>query len=226
VVRFAVGRSDGPQSTIWRLWTQGSDVYLAPRAVARRWKISFHEGGRCHWGFESEDALTAAAEPAALAQSTSRFPDIWQMPAPFAPGWTRAFTIVVPSSELRRPLRRREDGSVVWLNSPADAPVVNFAVLFGPPDALSPEDVPVVRGAPCDPVFGAVLDNGSTLWLTAYAEVGLSPATAELLEHTRAQLGDTKKHPKGARLHDPVGFSFGVVNDDGGRFYLEVATRE
>jgi hypothetical protein len=44
-----VGQSDGPQSTIWRLWTQGSDVYLAPRAVARRWKISFHEDdGRGH----------------------------------------------------------------------------------------------------------------------------------------------------------------------------------
>lgn len=40
-----VGRSDGPQSTIWRLWTQRSDVYLVPRAVARRWKISFHEKG-------------------------------------------------------------------------------------------------------------------------------------------------------------------------------------
>jgi hypothetical protein len=218
--RFAVGEPDGPQSTIWRLWIHGPDVYIAPRQVGHRWKISFHEGGRCHWGFESEDA---GAEAAALGTaSTGRFPDVWQLPQPFAAGWIRAFTIVVPMSELRQPLAERKTRDVLWIEPGPSESAISFVLLFGPPGATLPEQVPAVRDHPTTPLFGGVRGDDSVVWLSAYGEDLLPEAQARLIERTRAQLAQVKDHPKVKRMIDPQSFAFGFANDDGSRIYIEI----
>lgn len=54
-LRFGVRRTDGYQSTIWRLWiTRECDVYLAHRALARIAKYSFHKSGICRSAFTAE----------------------------------------------------------------------------------------------------------------------------------------------------------------------------
>lgn len=222
-VRFAVGAADGDQSTIWRLWTHGSEVYLAPRIAGARWKFSFHEGGRCHWGFESEDSLLNAVDRSAAAKVRERFPDIWEMPAPFTPGWRRAFTIIVPTTELRRPKGMRPTDSVWWLKPTAGFAVSGFALLLGPIDATEPEDVPRQIEAASAPQFGAVLENGATVWVLAYAERTLFAAAADQLERTRQQLRRAGADRKATGFLDPVGYCFGSA-DDGSRFWLEVGT--
>ena len=49
-LRFAVGRAGGPQSSSWKLWTQGDEAYLLQRGViAQHQKFSFHKSGSCRW---------------------------------------------------------------------------------------------------------------------------------------------------------------------------------
>jgi hypothetical protein len=70
-IRFAVGTPDGHQSVIWRLWVHGSDVYLMPRP-ARHWKVSLHQSGKCHWGFETQTHLVEVPALGQLRNSRVR----------------------------------------------------------------------------------------------------------------------------------------------------------
>jgi hypothetical protein len=42
-LRFAVGSPEEQCSSVWRLWTNRSDAYLASRMSARSFKLSMHE---------------------------------------------------------------------------------------------------------------------------------------------------------------------------------------
>ena len=221
-IRFAVGTADGPQSLVWRLWVHGSDVYLMPRA-ARRWKMSFHQSGHCHWAFATEQDLLASADDRAASRARGRFPDVWNMAAPFAPGWRRAFTIIVPMSELSLPKSPRATADVVWVEPAGPHGAVNFAILFGPPHVRPPE-VPSARGLPSQWLFGTTLaDDSGSAWLMAYAEAVLPDGIASHLERTRRALAAADRRARLNEMPDPTGFAFGTVDDDGGRFYLEIA---
>src|SRR3990172_658058 len=50
-LRFAVGEPAGLQSSIWRVWSWNSEVYLAVRHMARIKKYSFHSSGVCREAF-------------------------------------------------------------------------------------------------------------------------------------------------------------------------------
>ena len=48
--RFAIGEAAGKQSSSWKLWTQGDEVYLLQRGpIAKHQKFSFHRTGNCRW---------------------------------------------------------------------------------------------------------------------------------------------------------------------------------
>src|SRR6266508_4520912 len=53
-VRFAVGSPSGPRASVWRLWTQRSDVYMAVRSIGGIQKVSLHEDGNCFLAFTRE----------------------------------------------------------------------------------------------------------------------------------------------------------------------------
>jgi hypothetical protein len=54
-LRFAVRRSDGYSSSVWRLWvTRPGDVYLGVRSHAGIWKYSFHTSGLCRSAFTKQ----------------------------------------------------------------------------------------------------------------------------------------------------------------------------
>jgi hypothetical protein len=44
-VRFAVGKPEGPRSTVWRLWTHKNEVYISAWSLASDVKISLHSSG-------------------------------------------------------------------------------------------------------------------------------------------------------------------------------------
>lgn len=48
-LRFVVGEAGSKQSSLWKLWSQGDEAYLASRAVAHSVKFSFHSSGICRW---------------------------------------------------------------------------------------------------------------------------------------------------------------------------------
>lgn len=49
-LRFAVVAADGRRSSVWRVWTQADEAYLATRSMAGQVKISLHASGYCQHG--------------------------------------------------------------------------------------------------------------------------------------------------------------------------------
>ena len=90
-IRFAVGCREDVCSSVWRLWAQGNDLYLAARSFAGGSKISFHQSGINRFAVNSK---------------TARLPLIsWPRPPEICPGWTVAFGIVVPPHVTSHPLK-------------------------------------------------------------------------------------------------------------------------
>jgi hypothetical protein len=132
VVRFAVG-APGRRSNIYRLWTSknNADAYLAARAVAGTQKISFHMGS----GSWSRSFVSAEKAQQYVGEGATRHIDIWPRPPDFAPGVTRAYTIIVPGTELRDPYREMpgDDGNVVYAPPPVPGGMVCFDLLHATP---------------------------------------------------------------------------------------------
>lgn len=113
-IRFAVGSVNGARSSTWRIWTSRNapDVYLAVRNIAGQQKVSLHASGSWSHSFVSDDKAARFRAPGA-----SRHMELWQRPPAFSPGWTHAYSIQVPWTELRTS-RLRERGDVVFVPSP------------------------------------------------------------------------------------------------------------
>lgn len=124
-IRFVVMAPDGSRSSTWRVWTSRNhlDAYITCRAVARDWKVSLHESGRWQHGFVS---LEKAKRFHPTVQT--RHVDTWSKPDEMAPGLQRAFTIVVPDTELRR-FAPEEPHDVLRVPAagPGHAAVIEFA---------------------------------------------------------------------------------------------------
>jgi hypothetical protein len=58
VFRFVVGAPGGPQSSVWRVWNNRSDVYIAHRSMGHINKISIHPlpEANCNYGITGEYA--------------------------------------------------------------------------------------------------------------------------------------------------------------------------
>jgi hypothetical protein len=95
--RFAVGSPGGPRSSTWIAFPskKTADWYAAVRTIAGHQKYSFHESGRWGWGYVAQVADLYVEE------GESRHLDLWNRPAEFVPGWTRALGIRVPTNGLR-----------------------------------------------------------------------------------------------------------------------------
>jgi len=55
-LRFQVTAADGRCSDVWRAWSDGNNVYLAPRMKGGEFKISLHESGKWRFAFTKEYA--------------------------------------------------------------------------------------------------------------------------------------------------------------------------
>lgn len=140
-VRLAVGSSSGPRSSTWRVWTSknADDVYVAARSTAGVMKASLHESGSWQYGF-----INGPKAVAWVQDRGSRHLDLWQKPPEFGPGFTRAYMIAVPYSELRPwPESPREKGAVAFLPPPGIGEVVQIEIVLirptNPPVTLSVE---------------------------------------------------------------------------------------
>ena len=48
-IRFSIGQPNHSTSSVWKLWSKRSDVYLLQRNMGKVQKFSFHESGICRW---------------------------------------------------------------------------------------------------------------------------------------------------------------------------------
>ena len=124
--RFAVGTPQSVESSIWRMWVHGNDVYLGAREALRAFKVSLHESGIWRIAWVEDLKRPDSASDRVIVK--------WNRPGEFAPGWTPSVGIVLSSVQPARPFKPRgiDDDRLTWFQPPASGKKLLFKVLFSP----------------------------------------------------------------------------------------------
>ena len=164
-VRFAAGTPERPRSSVWRLWTHGSDAYLGARVTLGMFKLSMHQSGAWICAFTSQSGV--------VDETGSRRHHTWQRPAEFSPGWTQGPAVGVPWTTWRDQLPSIEvlPPDTAWVPGPKRNKKVTFSILIqGAGDSSDIRSVSL----PGDRVLhdGLSLSNGETVWIQVrYSEM-------------------------------------------------------
>jgi hypothetical protein len=184
--RFAVGKHEGPRSGVWRLWTNyaGSDTYVALRISCGVYKVSLHGSG--DW------RIAHPVESGIIRPDGTRIVERWTRPPEWREGWTRAFEVWVPRSEVVPPLPLLEKLTKVhWTPTPIRVgdPVVVFGVFLSAPDVpLTSEWWPGRQRNDSEVLTKAKLASGEAVWLIRF-EHELAEDERASLEKAREWLG-------------------------------------
>jgi hypothetical protein len=192
VFRFAVGDPDKLRSTVWRLWTNDadylknakSDVYLQSRMMGADTKVSLHQSGQWQWSLTQEYLAKKNSKGEILP---SRHLVKWRRPAPLAPGLTYAFTIIIPSSELRVVQTNEKDLSTInWIQSPSSDSAIEFDLILADETAQR-----IYESKPAIDLVTLIsskrLANGETLSLF-YRTARVIPENLELLRESKERV--------------------------------------
>ena len=96
--RFAFGSPDKVFSSIWRLTSNGDDIYLGTRAVMKHVKVSLHKSGMCQVSFT--DVFMESDNPVRKQVTGSRHIETWKQ-QPIQQGLNKLFDIVIPHEKQR-----------------------------------------------------------------------------------------------------------------------------
>lgn len=230
VVRFAVGSPAGPRSGVWRLWTGTgrSDVYIAARTLGGVVKVSLHESGEWHHAFTKEYAADRGSP--LLHPDGDRVVERWTRPREFVPGFTMAFMIIVPSTEVTipgRPLPGRYAKDVIWVDPPTQGFATYFRVILSSPEAtsMSTSGWPGRDGMETQLLARTELTNGETLWVVTNEEA-VSSEKQEQLEDYRRVVAQNIEHnleaDASSALLEPRVWVYGS-DPFGTRFFIDVS---
>jgi hypothetical protein len=221
-VRFAVGKPEGPRSTVWRLWTHKNEVYISAWSLASDVKISLHSSGDWREALTTEHA--AKGSPF-VAPGQDRTIDKWQRPAEFVAGATKAFMIVVPSSEVTTPrhpeantaFRQKLGGkAVVWVPAAPEGYATHFTVLFTRPEATAATlpGWPGRKSMGTRFIWRTELPNGQSMWVVSHERPNIFQRWLAAGKRELAEFSDTG---------EPRGCIRGRNRQDGTRFYVDVS---
>jgi hypothetical protein len=184
-IRFGVGRPDGARSSVWRVWMNNrrDDVYISARALASELKASLH---RDYWYFGFPDQHVRR-ETSFVPLGSDRKKYVWDRPEEFGAGWTRAFEIIVPGTEIVEAPLPYTGSEAVWLPAPSPDEAANFTVLLSKPDApRGRRGYPNAEGFEDSTEFITRLEmkTGERLWVLAHVEP-MTNDRAEEIERAR-----------------------------------------
>jgi hypothetical protein len=235
-VRFAVGRPDGPRGSVWRLWTRKSDVYISAWSLSSIQKISLHESGKWRHAFTAEHVSKGSPF---VPTGKDRVIEKWDRPPELAPGVTRAFEIVVPTSEVTMPEHPEANEAfhktfgnkeIVWVDPPPAGHETRFSIVYTVPE-VTDTTLPL-SGWPGRDSMGSrliayqELANTHTVWLIAFelstTEQGKQALTRFRRQYLPATIEEVGE-PSYAALLEPRAFMYTVNEDSGLRFYVDVA---
>ena len=158
-IRFAVGRTkEDIRSSVWRLWANKSELYLAARTVAGLSKISFLKSGICRFAVVS-------TEPRPPIKT-------WQRPNKSEPGITPMFRIAVPAfySQRKLPGYSASNQQVeVLLDAPVDHTKTIISLLVTTSVFTHDDMLRTGRGKEIS-ILGTVQLTHETAWLVAYTD--------------------------------------------------------
>src|SRR6266436_5657406 len=153
--RFAVGSREDLRSSIWRLWANGDELYLATRSVAGISKISFHRSGICRYARNTKGPRKASVR--------------WHRRSEIFPGHTILFAILVPPLLTKTPLRDKfeENTSVIFIEPPAPEQVAIFQIDLSPL-ACTKEDLLYLPNDKPITVHGSIRLKSNLAWLISF----------------------------------------------------------
>lgn len=163
-IRFGVVDEDRRRSSTYTIRGNRTtdDVYLTPRNLGEYVKVSMHQSGHWHLKFTPGEYEHRLGPP-----SRKR----WSRPEEFADGWTKAFSVVIPTASvrIRPPNEAPLEQKVTWVGAPEErALAVEFTVLIlalGTPVSGWPG-----RTTMRTQLVGSFrLVSGSTVWVVAHA---------------------------------------------------------
>ena len=194
VLRFAVGKADGPRSRTWRLWVpkSKSDVYVSGRTLGHAIKVSLHEPGPARFALTKQWVRKTGFS--APAGKDARLAVEWDRPRPHPPKRiARPLSILVPFDEVQQ-RHTVEDGSVVWVASPGHGECVHFDIVYVP----SVADVtshPGARSMGTKLVGRLTLENGQHVFVTSIARPIQVPLQGQILRLRTAPVLDKHDRP-------------------------------
>jgi hypothetical protein len=197
-IRFAVARGDDLRSSVWRLWPNKNDLYLASRTLAGLSKISFHASGVCRY---------------AIVSQTPRAPlDQWKRPPRTPEGITPAIDIMVPDFQVAGSFRDQkppEDKKLELIQGPPEGARLIVRIFLADPDIAESDIRSLYRGSPIS-VHGNVHLTREAAWLISCPGEKLKRAEVEWLDNlvntTRINFSpgeppDPQRPPDGVTAH-------------------------
>lgn len=163
-IRVAVGRDDLLQSSIWRFWINGNEIYVAAREAAQFIKLSLHSSGKWRLAHVStkdiNDPLSTDKDPRVIAR--------WQRPKEFQPGWTQCLNVLVPAVSIKHYFSIKSvgdpKGDLELLDGLSRGYKVQLTVLLAESDFRKIEEVTNQT----DHICGFLnLINGKKVWIIA-----------------------------------------------------------
>lgn len=117
-IRFCIGDKENAQSSVWRLWANGSEVYLGSRSLIAFIKFSFHKSGV--WRLAQHDK-----QPRKAMYS-------WKRPSPNKTGITQCISIAIPPILVAEPFetKLKEGVKVRWFPPLTNNEKRIFKILF------------------------------------------------------------------------------------------------
>lgn len=131
VVRVAVGRTECPQSAIFRIWSPKgkSDVYASVRDIAGKIKISLHGSGECNAGLTSQFANKEATAVAMIGGL--RHQSQWTRQTHVGTRMVNPLQFAIPASQLNAwrsaPIAAK---NVTWLETPERGQSIIISCIF------------------------------------------------------------------------------------------------
>jgi hypothetical protein len=227
-VRWAVGLSSGARGSIWRVWAQRNEVYIAARSTAADMRISLHSSGR--WRSAFTETHLQRPKPLISPERDRAF-EKWTRPPKFAPGWTRGFSIIVPTSEVvPSEVVVESPDDVLWIAPPPEGSAVHFDILLSAPGATGSEGrgfaTPEGYQHATHVLTAFDLENSERVWVVSHAEP-MTPEQVAMVEELRTKIIEASGEGLSEALsddgpHDLRAIGIGNLRDET-RFYLDLA---
>ncbi len=191
-IRFAVGSREHVRSSVWRLWANKADLYLAARTTAGLSKISFHKSGICRYAIVS-------TEPRPPIKA-------WRRPNESDPGVTVMFSIAVPAFSLKDAYQDSlppPNKALLLLGPPAPGTKLILRVLLTKSTHTETDLLNLGRSKAVS-ILGNVQMTSEVAWLVSFVD----PLRPDEHEWLADLVRKTKIHLKPGSSPDGINFAY------------------
>jgi hypothetical protein len=198
IVRFAV--VDGPLalSSVWVVWRNKRDVYVAIRTIAFKFKTSLHESGQFRHAYVS-DAEAERFQRKGCDRAIAK----WRRPPEQVPGGTLVFQVLIPGCELGgKILKYPLPNKLVPLNRPSETEVAYVSIIETGPEAVT--NGPQMAEGTTTRLAKWNTEEGGSIWVVSHSG-SLSDGNRAYIAHYHELARAVVRGGERAAIHEQPG---------------------